>query len=611
MAKSILPAACGLQIALILVSGFAWAGESQWLEVRSPHFSVVTDAGEKRGRETAVKFEQMRAVFGAMLAKAKVNLPIPLQIVAFRNTKEFRQFAPLWHGRPTQLAGLFQPGEDCNYILLDMSVEDPWTVVFHEYAHQLMNGNVKGDTQAWFEEGFAEYFSSIEVDGKEAKLGYRVPPGDLEALHQYGLMKVSELFRVQHDSKTYNEGDRRSTFYAESWLIVHYLYDTQQIRNLDTYFNAIDQRLSVEEGIQKAFGMTAAQLDKALYNYLSAGRIHYAKIATPPGIATTGYAVTPLSPTSAKAVMADVHLHSPDYQAKAADEFEHVLAVEPNNAAALRGLGYAALRKRDFEHAGDYFRRAVQSDSKDARVYYYSALLNREDALSRDPEKLSSMKQDLQKSIALDPSFADSYALLAYAHMNSGEHEEAISCLKKALDLSPRNEQYAFNLSQIYVATGKGDDATAILQPLTHSSDPNVAARAQEALEQIKKMEVVLHAMSDHPSGLVQAAAPESVTAAPEVVLHGEEGEVHEIPPSTPPKFLKGQLVNVDCTNPPGAVLTVVSGGRTFKMRVADTKHAIVIGADDFSCHWAQKKVAVNYRQSSDGEMKVMTVEIQ
>src|SRR6266851_5695660 len=99
----------------------ALASEAQWIEVQSPHFSVVTDAGEKRGRETAMRFEQMRAVFSALLTKANVNIPIPLQIVAFRNAKEFRQFAPLWNGKPVKLAGLFQGGEDRSFIMLDMS----------------------------------------------------------------------------------------------------------------------------------------------------------------------------------------------------------------------------------------------------------------------------------------------------------------------------------------------------------------------------------------------------------------------------------------------------------------------------------------------------------
>src|SRR5215813_12250107 len=125
--------------------------DTQWLEVKSPNFSVVTDAGEKRGREVAMRFEQMRAVFSALMTKANVNLPVPLQIVAFRNTKEFKQFAPLWHGKPTQLAGLFQGGSDRSFILLDMSVENPYPTVFHEYGHQLMNGNLAQEADTWFE----------------------------------------------------------------------------------------------------------------------------------------------------------------------------------------------------------------------------------------------------------------------------------------------------------------------------------------------------------------------------------------------------------------------------------------------------------------------------
>lgn len=85
----------------------AASADSHWVEVKSPHFSVVTDAGEKHGREVAIRFEQMRSVFGALMVKAHVELPVPLQIVAFRNSKEFRQIAPLWHGKPVQDAGLF------------------------------------------------------------------------------------------------------------------------------------------------------------------------------------------------------------------------------------------------------------------------------------------------------------------------------------------------------------------------------------------------------------------------------------------------------------------------------------------------------------------------
>ena len=299
---------------LLIVCGLglpAFAGETQWVEVRSPNFSVVTDAGEKRGREVALHFEQMKAVFGALLTKANVNLPIPLQIVAFRNTKQMRQVAPLWQGKPTQVAGLFQGAQDRCFIMLDMSVENPWQVVFHEYAHQLMNGNLSGQVDPWFEEGFAEFFSSIEVDSKEPRVG-KIPEMTYRILQQDGMMHIADLLRVQHNSKTYNEsGNHRTVFYAESALLVHYLYDNQLVTKLAQYYNLLDAKKPIEEAVQQAFGMNVAQFDKALRNYMSSGRYRYYMVPTPPGIASTGYTTKPIMALDAAAVVADIHLLLP------------------------------------------------------------------------------------------------------------------------------------------------------------------------------------------------------------------------------------------------------------------------------------------------------------
>lgn len=90
----------GIPLMVLSLAVSAFVGEPEWVEVRSPHFSVVTDASEKRGREVALRFEQMRIAFGTLLAKARINLPVPLQIVAFRNTRELNNYVPLWKGKP-------------------------------------------------------------------------------------------------------------------------------------------------------------------------------------------------------------------------------------------------------------------------------------------------------------------------------------------------------------------------------------------------------------------------------------------------------------------------------------------------------------------------------
>ena len=596
---------CSWALFVLAIVNSGWAGEAQWVEVKSPHFSVVTDAGEKRGRDVAVRFEQMRAVFGTLLVKTTVNLPVPLQIVAFRNTKEMRQFAPLWRGKPTEVSGLFQFSSDRCFILLDMSADDPWQVVFHEYAHQLLNGNTSAQVQPWFDEGFAEYFSTIRVTGKEADVG--LPhPSDAEILQHTPWMKIADLFRVQQNSSVYNEsGDHRSVFYAESWLVMHYLQDTQTLPKAADYFKLVfEKNVPVEQAIEQGFGMTADAWDKALRRYFSGGTVKYYKLPTPAGIETTGYTTTPLNYADAKAVLADMHLHSPDYQEKAIEEFEDVLTVDPVNVAALRGLGYAYLRKQNYETAGDYFQKAVAANAKDPRVLYYSALL-RNQQKPGDKASVEATQKELEASIALDPNFADAYGVLAYTYQVQGRYEDAESALNKAIAINPRNENYVYNLAQTYLAERKVDKAEPLLERLRSSSNPQLALMASTSLVQIEAYRSVLAGESSQGNGPVKALS-----------VRNSDPAQSEEPPATvrnlsPARFMKGKLLAVDCSSPPGAVLTVAASARTWKMLAKDSHHLVLIGADSLSCDWKNRNVAVNYRETGEGRGEIISLELQ
>lgn len=609
------------------------ADSSQWVEVKSPHFSVVTDAGEKRGREVATRFEQMRAVYAALMVKANVNIPVPLQIIAFRNTKEFRQFAPLWHGKPTQLAGLFQPGEDRSFIMLDMSVPDPWTVVFHEYAHQLMNGTISGSLDPWFEEGFAEFFSAIEVDNKEARVG-KVPDETYAILAHSSWIKLSDLLQVRHYSETYNAGgERRTVFYAESRMMVHYLYDNQLIPKLSTFFDLeMNQNVPVEEAVQKTFGMTVQQFDKVVRDYVNTGHYKYFAIPSPADIATSGYTTNQLADADSKAILADIHLHSLDYHDKAIQEFQEVLKEDPNNAAAYRGLGYAYLRDKDFDKAADCFHRAAALNSKDPRVHYYSALLtNLRTGFNR--ENVGEAIRELETAIALDPSFADPYMLLGFAQASNGDPAKGLETMRKAVSMSPRNESYQFNLAQLYLANGKLDEGIALLHALQRTQNPGLAQAVSSALERAE------YAKEAQKSGVRFGGAPPAQarhdsdegaeTKPTQLQLRRTKDDADRIPSreelaaeeakTAPPapvkvvpvKYLTGVIVGVDCAAPPSAVVTVASGKTTWKMKVADTNHVVLSGTEKFSCAWSREKVAVNYRETAINEGSVVSLEIQ
>ncbi len=157
-------------LGVLLAASAPAAEQSPWLELQSPHFTVITDAGEKKGKEVALRFEQMRAVFAMLLMKDRLNQPLPLTILAFKNDKNYYQSAPLRQGQPIAAPGFFVSGEDQNFIVLNLFEAEPWRAVAHDFAHLMLSYNYP-QVPGWFDEGMAEYFSSIRMDNSQVEIG--------------------------------------------------------------------------------------------------------------------------------------------------------------------------------------------------------------------------------------------------------------------------------------------------------------------------------------------------------------------------------------------------------------------------------------------------------
>jgi hypothetical protein len=80
--------------------------------------------------------------------------------------------------------------------------------------------------------------------------------------------------------------------------------------------------------------------------------------------------------------------------------------------------------------------------------------------------------------------------------------------------------------------------------------------------------------------------------------------------PTGPVQFLKGKIVISDCSKPPEATVTILSGMTTYKMHAADFKALVVIGEDQFSCEWKNRPVSVNYRVAGNHEGELVSIEV-
>ena len=136
--------------------------------------------------------------------------------------------------------------------------------VSHQFAHLYLNYNYP-PTQPWFDEGFAEYFSSLHMDDRQAQIGAD-PESFTDILNTQKWMPLPALFATAPDVVT--EGSHHTLFFAESWMVMHYLLNQEKLQQTGTYFGlALNEKVPAEQAIQQAFGTNAAQMEEAVKDY--------------------------------------------------------------------------------------------------------------------------------------------------------------------------------------------------------------------------------------------------------------------------------------------------------------------------------------------------------
>ncbi len=690
--------------AILLVVSHAPADEkekSPWLEIHSTHFMVITDAGEKKGKEVALRFEQMRAVFGVLLMKRRLNEAEPLTVIAFKNDKDYYRCAPLkrvadnsaagYRLQPIGEPGFFVPGEDQNFIVLNLFEEESWRAVAHEYAHLLLNYNYP-PVQGWFDEGFAEYFGSIRIDNAHYEIG-----GDPELANSYSTdllenrkeardtpksltellggqvwLALADLLTIQHDTAMSaaslrnpsddNEGTHHTLFYAQSWMTVHYLLHENKLPETGAYFDLVENRhVPVLEAVQKAYGMTGAQFERAVKDYFHSltplfvaldaakqppssapanpAQAYQAAVPVAPNDSTI--TAKPLREVDARATIDSVKMRIPERRDAAVKDLEELAATpEPvapdrnifhkekkekedpdapliaavGNEIAHRALAWDHLQRGEFDAASQELSDAAAVDPRDLWLRYYGPALKYRIATAKhyDMQGLPNMMQDLRAVLDWQPEFADAYDLLAMARMVGGGSVAAMQAERAAIELAPRNQEYVYHLAEIYVADKKWTAARDLLERLKTTGNPQVAAEAKDQLGRLA---------SEQKYGLSPSAAAPKLSAQPSPfdVLEQdaakraaeEKARLAAAADKRTAKFLQGTLVGVDCSQAPAAVLTVEAGSSRYKLRTADYKSLLVIGADKFSCEWSDRRVSVNYKPGGIADGDLVSVEVR
>jgi tetratricopeptide (TPR) repeat protein len=625
----------------MLASASQHAPDQHWLRVSSDHFVVVTDAKDLVGHEVAVRFEQMRAIFGQLLSRSKVRMAEPMEIIAVADHNEYSQLAPLVNGQPITAPGFWLGGEDRIFVVLNLSQADSWRAVEYQFARYLLNYNYP-PTPAWFDEGFAQYFASLNLTLKNTELGSdpALNPGYQNAsvtkprlfneiLSSSAWMPWSDFFAV---NSAKSAASNQALFQAQSWILLHYSLNKDKMSELGRYFGLVElQKIPVEQAIQQAFGMSVAQLDQEVRAYfqsiqpkLSAPPVSrqpggpampqpLSQTALPFSLEDIGTSWKQVSLPEAQALLDEMELRIPERRQHAFDDLEKLTADEKTETVvAHRALAWAYVQRGDTKGAFDELNQAVQMSVNDPWTRFGLALASYHSGeQGARVQGLANMMESLHIVIDEYPDFAEAYNMLGWARLAGGGPNAAIESMKVAVQLAPRDEGYQLRLAQAYLEAKKFNEASAILDRLKQSGDPQIARSAGKDLSDLPFIEKY-GVPPEQQKEQAKAATQNSDDSDDDEDTQSAAKPVNKEPTidRRPVKFLKGTLVSVDCSKAPAAVLSISQGGRSLKLRAPDYKSVAVIGAPEFSCSWKGIPVNLNYRASGGLSGDLVSIEI-
>jgi len=602
------------------------SAKDKWTSVRSKNFLMLGNASEKEIRQVGVRLEQFREVFSRLFTTLKIDSPVPTTVIVFKDDQSYRPFK-----LNANTAGYFQPGPDVNYITLELASElnseqDPFAIILHEYTHLLIR-NTSGNVPTWFNEGLAEYYSSFSITSDQKVIVGRPIASHVYRLRANKMLPLRTLFQVDQKSPYYNERDKQSIFYAESWALIHYLIlgkDGQRMPQLTKFVDLISAGAPMEKAFEQAFAMTFESMEKELNAYIQRDRY---PIMSGSFQSKVGYdsamQAAPITEAEAQAYLGDLLLKS--NRADAEVYLQKALALDPDLPMANASLGLLRVRQGKHEEARKRLERAVAASSQNYLIhYYYAYALSQEGNRDMDtvfgmaPGIADIMRRELNRAIELRPDFLESYSLLAFVNLvTENELEKTKEMLKRVLAGSPHQPDLMFMLAQLYLRQQDFKESRQLINKVIENGDEFLRQRAERLLAQLVSVEAHLariEKLKEEEASYKRTGGDSNETTSetsierpfdPAAALRESLRR-----PVTGETQTQGTLSRIDC-DAKGITFVVKVGDRMLKLNTDTFRHANIMSFSDdagneITCgiRKIQNNVVVAYVPKTDPRVK-------
>ena len=251
---------CGV----LLVAAAGLPAHTQWLRAESDHVVVFSDSEEKVVRAFVQKLERFHALLEYRLAGQRPALIAKLTVYLVRSRDDLLTALPRVD---RNIAGLYVPSANGVYAIAiadDAIKRDEDDTLLHEYTHHYSYQRLPQGDPTWITEGLAEYFATADV------VGARITVGKPNRYREFALATnpMIDFGDVLTGSPWQGDAIYANMYYAQSWLLTHYLLQSDKRRaSAQKTFAAIRRGESPVAAFQAHFGLDMVGLGKELDRY--------------------------------------------------------------------------------------------------------------------------------------------------------------------------------------------------------------------------------------------------------------------------------------------------------------------------------------------------------
>jgi tetratricopeptide (TPR) repeat protein len=515
-------------VATVLVAGVsmvstAWAAD-QWIEVKSAHFTVVSNAGDRATRKLVWQLEQVRSATSTLFAWARPDLSKPLSVIVLKDENSMRVLAPTYweQRRAVKPASVWVTGADQHYLVLRADVEvesqgtrnlitNPYVTAYFSYINLVLTQSLDRDLPLWFTRGFTGVLSNTIVNDDHVLLGAPIS-WNLELLRERPIYPLPRLLAFTRSSPETNDRTPREVYDAETWAFVHFLMFADEGKRsgaLGEFSKMVAAGKDASAAFAEALGPVEA-LEGPFRTYMQRPLYSFRRFDIDVSVDREKFPVRPVGAAEAASARAAFHVAmNRPVEARAA--IAEARQADPDAAGSYVAEGLLADRENNEAEAKAAYARAAELKASSPYAYYRLASLTWQPNASRAINE--AIEKQLLTAIQLNTRYAAAYAWLGEIRAFLGS-TDSIGLVRRAIQLEPMEPSHRLRAAIVLLRTSKPAEARADAQAALALADNESERReAEQILAAAAKLEAAMAGRSA-PAPAAAPAADDPKTRA-------------------------------------------------------------------------------------------------